>query len=122
MSIAAPLERPLCNLHGIAGRLNEAIPPRERRDMGRRGRPRRALPRSTAAFEGGAGGAPQSGLAPATLVAVQPGRYILLGRGVVAVRARASATADVTTQLKVPAEIQVIEFGSDGWTLNGRRG
>jgi hypothetical protein len=54
-------------------------------------------------------------------IAVQPGRYILLGSSAVPVRANPDANAEVNLQLEVPAIVEVFEF-HDPWTLIGRAG
>ena len=57
-----------------------------------------------------------------TAIAVQPGRYILLGTDSVLVRSLPDANATVNIQLDVPIEVQVFEFGTNGWVLIGRGG
>jgi WD40 repeat protein len=52
-------------------------------------------------------------------IAVQPGRYILLGNSAVPVRAKPDETAEINLTLEVPTEVQVFEFIGD-WTLIGR--
>jgi hypothetical protein len=54
-------------------------------------------------------------------IAVQPGRYILLGSAAVPVRAKLDDKAEVNLQLEVPAIVEVFEF-HDAWTLIGRAG
>ncbi len=54
-------------------------------------------------------------------IAVQPGRYILLGTAAVPVRSKPDPMAEINLTLEVPTIVDVFAFAND-WTLIGRAG